>query len=303
MRNDILKEVFDIIAQRKSFAELKAEEIEDKAFESEEISEAFSHFKELEFEEIKNKADGKGKSLDSEIKKAKEKYLSSLKKHGYCEKDFVPDYRCKKCSDTGKADGKLCECAIGIYRKILLERSKQNCLNFNFNNVEISSKEDKDYFEYAKKIVEKYPIKKPLNIIFSGETGIGKTVLASCIANGVLDKGYTANFVTAFDFIQKCLKYHTSPVSERGYLLDEFFDCDLLVLDDLGTEPMLKNVTVEYLMILIGEREKNSKHTIYTTNLNKDQIRLKYGERIFSRLTFTKTSDFNEMKGCDKRLK
>ena len=159
MRSDILKEVFDIIAQRKSFAELKAEEIEDKAFESEEISEAFSHFKELEFEDIKNKADGKGKSLDSEIKKAKEKYLSSLKKHGYCEKDFVPDYRCKKCSDTGKADGKLCECAIEIYRKILLERSKQNCLTFNFDNVTAKDKNDKEHLNFGKLFVEKYPSK------------------------------------------------------------------------------------------------------------------------------------------------
>ena len=302
MRSDILKEVFDIIAQRKSFAELKAEEIEDKAFESEEISEAFSRLKELEFEEIKNKADGKGKSLDGEIKKAKEKYLSSLKKHGYCEKDFVPDYRCKKCSDTGKADGKLCECAIEIYRKILLERSKQNCLTFNFDNVTAKDKNDKEHLNFGKLFVEKYPSKKTLNIILSGETGIGKTVLASCIANGVLDKGYTANFVTAFDFIQKCLKYHTSPVSERGYLLDEFFDCDLLVLDDLGTEPMLKNVTVEYLMILIGEREKNSKHMIFTTNLNQNQILAKYGERVFSRLTNKAISLFKILDGKDKRI-
>ena len=302
MRSDILKEVFDIIAQRKSFAELKAEEIEDKAFESEEISEAFSHLKELEFEEIKNKADGKGKSMDGEIKKAKEKYLSSLKKHGYCEKDFAPDYRCKKCSDTGKADGKLCKCAIEIYRKILLERSKQNCLTFNFDNVTAKDKNDKEHLNFGKLFVEKYPSKKTLNIILSGETGIGKTVLASCIANGVLDKGYTANFVTAFDFIQKCLKYHTSPVSERGYLLDEFFDCDLLVLDDLGTEPMLKNVTVEYLMILIGEREKNSKHTIFTTNLDQKQILTRYGERVFSRLLNKSNSLFKIMEGKDKRI-
>lgn len=302
MRSDILKEVFDIIAQRKSFAELKAEEIEDKAFESEEISEAFSHFKELEFEEIKNKADGKGKSLDGEIKKAKEKYLSALKKHDYCEKDFAPDYYCKKCLDTGKKNGKLCECAVEIYRKILLERSKQNCLTFNFDNVTAKDKNDKEHLNFGKLFVEKYPSKKTLNIILSGETGIGKTVLASCIANGVLDKGYTANFVTAFDFIQKCLKYHTSPVSERGYLLDEFFDCDLLVLDDLGTEPMLKNVTVEYLMILIGEREKNSKHTIFTTNLNQNQILAKYGERVFSRLTNKAISLFKILDGKDKRV-
>lgn len=302
MRSDILKEVFDIIAQRKSFAELKAEEIEDKAFETEEISETFSRYKELEFEEIKNRADGKGKSLEGEIKKAKADYLSALKKHGYTEKDFIPDYYCKKCSDTGRADGKLCECAVEVYRKILLERSKQNCLTFSFDNITAVDKNDKEHLNFAKLFVEKYPSKKTLNIILSGETGIGKTVLASCIANGVLDKGYTANFVTAFDFIQKCLKYHTSPVSERGYMLDEFFDCDLLVLDDLGTEPMLKNVTVEYLMILIGEREKNSRHTVFTTNLDQNQILTKYGERIFSRLTNKATSLFKIMEGKDKRI-
>ena len=302
MRSDILKEVFDIIASRKSFAELKAEEIEDKAFETEEISAAFSRYKELEFEEIKNKADGKGKSLDGEIKKAKADYLSALKRHGYCEKDFAPDYYCKKCLDTGKKDGKLCECAIEIYRKILLERSKQKSLTYNFDNFKTENEQDKGYLEFAKTFVEKYPTKKILSIVLSGMTGVGKTVLASCIANGVLDKGYTANFVTAFDFIQKCLKYHTSPVSERGYMLDEFFDCDLLVLDDLGTEPMLKNVTVEYLMILIGEREKNSKHTIFTTNLDQKQILIRYGERVFSRLLNKSNSLFKTMEGKDKRI-
>lgn len=302
MRSDILKEVFDIIASRKSFAELKAEEIEDKAFETEEISAAFSRYKELEFEEIKNKADGNGKSLDGEIKKAKADYLSALKRHGYCEKDFAPDYYCKKCLDTGKKDGKLCECAIEIYRKILLERSKQKCLTFNFSNVTVSDSNDRAHLDFAKLFVEKYPSKKILNIVLSGKTGIGKTVLASCIANGVLDKGYTATFVTSADFIQKCLKFHTSPVSERAYMLDEFFDCDLLILDDLGAEPVLNNVTVQYIMMLIGEREKNFKHTVYTTNLDPNQILKRYGERVFSRLTNKATSLFKTMEGKDKRI-
>ena len=85
-------------------------------------------------------------------------------------------------------------------------------------------------------------------------------------------------------------------------MLDEFFDCDLLVLDDLGTEPMLKNVTVECLMILIGEREKNSKHTIFTTNLDQKQILIRYGERVLSRLLNKSNSLFKTMEGKDKRI-
>ena len=74
------------------------------------------------------------------------------------------------------------------------------------------------------------------------------------------------------------------------------------MIDDLGTEPMLKNVTVEYLLLVIEERQTKGRATLVTTNLDTDGILLRYGERIYSRLSHKQRSKIIEMNGKDLRI-
>lgn len=76
----------------------------------------------------------------------------------------------------------------------------------------------------------------------------------------------------------------------------------MLVIDDLGTEPMLKNVTVEYLLLVLEERQTRGRATVITTNLTGENILNRYGERIYSRLSHKQYSMMIEMKGNDLRL-
>ena len=107
----------------------------------------------------------------------------------------------------------------------------------------------------------------------------------------MLERGMSVMAVTAFAANDRFLKYHTTFDENKSAYLDTMLDCALLVIDDLGTESILKNVTLEYLYQLVNERNTRGKLTLITTNLFPDNILSRYGERIYSRL-FDKSLSF-----------
>ena len=152
------------------------------------------------------------------------------------------------------------------------------------------------------KYVEKFPNVKSINLLFTGGVGTGKTCLASAIATGVVEKGYCAKIMSAYEFNSLMLTVHTSPIAERNALMDDVLTSDLLVIDDLGTEPMLKRVTIEYLLLVIEERQAKGLATIITTNLDVERLLARYGERIYSRLSHKQHSMIIQFVGKDLRL-
>ena len=104
-----------------------------------------------------------------------------------------------------------------------------------------------------KKFCEVFP-DTTKNIIISGTVGTGKSYLAGCVANDLLKKGYNVVFITAIELNAILLKYHTAPIDEKSLYLEVLTDCDLLIIDDLGTEPIYQNVTSEYLLTILSER-------------------------------------------------
>jgi DNA replication protein DnaC len=100
-----------------------------------------------------------------------------------------------------------------------------------------------------------------------------------------MERGYTVIFLTAFKLNEIFLRYHLDHRDGGRDYLENIYGCDLLVIDDLGTENIFKNVTVEYLLSLISERMFSGAHTLITTNLDGVQLMSRYGERLYSRLT------------------
>ncbi len=128
-------------------------------------------------------------------------------------------------------------------------------------------------------------------------------MLAAATATALMQKGMSAVTVTAFDLVRRALDYHTQ-FSIENYI-DRFtpmLDCDVLVIDDLGKENMLKNVTLEYLYAVVNERWLNKKNTIITSNLAPDAILARYGEAITSRLLDKNLSRNFMIKGKNARL-
>jgi DNA replication protein DnaC len=137
----------------------------------------------------------------------------------------------------------------------------------------------------SEKYADDFPNVKPF-LLLSGGIGLGKTYIAKCLMRRVIEHGHTAAFYTAYRLFSL---FHRHRLGENVDL-DPIFNVPLLVIDDIGTEPMTRNVTVEYFFDLINERLALGLHTVIATNLSFGDINARYGERIHSRLMDTRHS-------------
>lgn len=121
------------------------------------------------------------------------------------------------------------------------------------------------------------------NLLFVGGTGLGKTYLSACVARAVADRGYSVVYETASHLFTKLEKAKFSPTEEIRREADKLMTCDLLILDDLGTEMPGQFVTAA-LYNLINDRILEGKPMVISTNLNIEEIRRRYTPQIASRL-------------------
>ena len=124
---------------------------------------------------------------------------------------------------------------------------------------------------------------KPKNLLFYGKTGVGKTFLTNCVAKELLDHGYSVIYFTAFQLFDILSKGVFEKDSDAIATHQNIFDCDLLVIDDLGTE-LINSFTSSQLFLCVNERLIRQKSTIISTNLSVERIKESYSERTFSRI-------------------
>lgn len=238
-------------------------------------------------------------------------------------KDFVElKYNCKFCKDTGFLDnGEKCNC---LKQKILNESyrmsnidkilKEENFDNFKFNvfssrqipGYEKSPRENiKEIFYNASTFIfnfnkDRQDVKN--NLLFMGDTGLGKTYMCSCIAREILNLGYTVIYQTAFNLMEVIEKYKFktssfSSIDEENY--NNLFNADLLIIDDLGTE-LINSFTVPELFNIINSRLNAKKKMIISTNLDIGKIGEIYTDRILSRIMGN--FQIYEFYGTDLRL-
>ncbi|MEG1608535.1 MAG: ATP-binding protein, partial [Clostridia bacterium] len=122
-------------------------------------------------------------------------------------------------------------------------------------------------------------------ILLMGEVGIGKSSLATATANELMNKGKIVLYFTAFEINNIFLKHHIANANIDDLTFESIFDCDFLIIDDLGTEPLYNNISLQYFFSIVDSRILNKKKTMICTNLSIDKFVQRYGERAFSRLT------------------
>lgn len=213
---------------------------------------------------------------------------------------------CLKCGDKGFINGKYCDCARALTignDLIAFPLHDFNSIDYNLFHEDAK----KEFMKIANDLEiifdKKFPESKKRIFSLLGNSGTGKTYLASCCVNAVLKKGYTPVFITVFDFVSRAAKYHTTFDETRDVYLQPLLDCDLLVIDDLGTEAIYKNITLEYLYLVINERQIKGRHTMITSNLSLNELKIRYGAHITSRLLDDKTCYSHEFTGKDIRKK
>jgi len=240
------------------------------------------------------------------LRTEKSKILSLLKLK---ESDLKPKYSCKKCLDSGFVNGRPCECYKKRKNFELIKAfgllANKDCSFASFDTKICKNEKQAENLKKIAEILEKwagkYPNNTKNNIVIVGKTGVGKTYLTSCLANELLEKDVSVCFITSFDLNESFLKYHTSFDKTKSTWLEPFIEADVLFIDDLGTEPILKNVTKNYLYLVLSERERFGRPVIITTNLMLDELNNRYDERICSRLCNKRNTNLIFIDGDDLR--
>lgn len=233
-----------------------------------------------------------------DLREQKEVLLSAF---GFPADYMEMHYICPECQDTGYIDGRKCRCFKKEEIRLLYSQSniEEVLLRENFDSFSYEYYDDRvvipeiqmtvaDYMRqvhtWCKEYVENFE-KKGGNLIFTGSTGVGKTFLTNCIAKALIDQYQSVIYLSSndlFDVFSKN-KFHYDTEEEMKDMYQYILDCDLLIIDDLGTE--LNNTFVSsQLFYCINERLLRKKSTIISTNLSMTMLRDTYSDRISSRI-------------------
>lgn len=239
--------------------------------------------------------------LKKELAQLRKQKQALLEAAGFPPDYLEMQYRCSDCQDTGYVDGKRCHC---------FERTRLRLLYAQSNLEEVLRRENFDTFSYefyddtrtvpALQMTELAYIRMVVkrcqtfvrqfkevggNLLFTGSTGVGKTFLTNCIARELIDQYLSVISLSAHDLMEVFSKhqfsYDTEEEIEDAYRY--ILECDMLIIDDLGTE-MNNTFVSSQLFYCINERINRQKGTIISTNLSMDMLRDAYSDRVTSRL-------------------
>lgn len=246
---------------------------------------------------------GDSSSLDmlaNKVKTLESKMVEALVNAGYSRNYLDPIYTCNDCKDTGYIGNAKCHCFRQAEINLLYRQSnikdilsKENFDTFDIrlfsdniaNGYDVSPRQNmSDILNVCKEFTDEFPNGR--NLLFMGEPGVGKTFMTNCVAKAILDKSYSVLYLSAIELFE----YFSSKNDINDYSgLDnsrhsmQIIDCDLLIIDDLGTE-VYNSFTNSKLFYCINQRILENRSTIISTNFNLEQMMNAYSERILSRI-------------------
>jgi len=248
---------------------------------------------------------GRGRAINARIRQL-------LAEAGMAPDELEPRYRCPICRDTGyvgEAPARFCEC---FEMRLRLRQHEDGSMaglgeqNFEHFDAAVAPEADgqRDRLEKARNLCQRYadsfPDTEYRNLLLTGAGGLGKTFLLNCVFERVTGRGFSAVRVTAFRMFEAMRQQHVGN-DERYDGFSNLIEVPLLLIDDLGTEPMMRNITIEYLFTLLNERNAAKRHTVIATNLTPVQIKERYGERVASRLLDRNLCAAVQFRGKDLR--
>lgn len=296
------KRVKEILEERRLIAENVAKKNLEQVFSITELKSLYQ--KEKKFRIQKAKAKVLNLPFDeSELNRTIALFDKLLETTTLKRKDLTPQYTCFKCGDTGFVDNHECECVKKIQTELNLKDAQLSTLK-SFNDVDYSLF-DNENIKKAYALMKDFTIKpsKYVFVTLSGGTGVGKTFLLECVANEFINQNKNVLFQTAFVLNNDFLRFHTTFDNDKLAKIEKYLVPDVLVIDDLGSEPFYRNVTQEYLYLVLNQRTIDKKITLISTNLTPNQLKDKYGDRCFSRIVNKAQNLLIKMENGDIRLK
>ena len=321
MREDLLKEL------EAEYAERRAENERTEAMRAAEIRDRYPmiyRLKEQRQELVRSRIRTLGTGmamppaeppLPQQVEEVNRKIRESLKEAGLPEDYLAPVYHCSLCRDTGYT-GELikqpCSCLTAAYRRKFSERNglaggrTETFETFSLDMIP-DEKENgqrvsqRDISRIARNHCEKWANQYPENeyhtIVLSGESGLGKTFLMHAMAARLTERGFSVLIISAYQFLQTARR----SFFENDEGMDELIQTPILMMDDLGSEPLMKNITIEALYVLINERQNRGLPTVLSTNLDMSEFTKRYTERIGSRINNARGSLVIVLRGKDLR--
>lgn len=302
MRSEIIRELnaeYDQLRSRNAMEESMRREKAVKACP--EIAALQQEQEQMIFGSIRGILAGQQSDMDvpARMKLANTRIRKLLRQNGFSEDYLDPIYSCKKCKDTGYAGEpvkEMCECYRGKFFKRLYQRmglTSAQEQSFERFDAELFPAEPIAGYGFSQRDVmqmfakrceswsDQFPKVDKKTVVMMGQSGLGKTYLMHCMAKRMLERGVNVLMISAYSFLDTARKaYFTGKVED----LDTLLDADVLMIDDMGSEPLMENITITQWFNLINERQNHNKGTIITTNLKENELRERYTERIASRI-------------------
>ena len=223
-----------------------------------------------------------------------------LKRYGLPKDYLQPTYACPLCKDTGLVGDpirKKCACRLKLEQQDRVEAGRINERE-TFENFrddlfpdEAALQEGKTISILCQRYADALPSPRFPQLLLYGQAGRGKSFMGNAIAARAIERGIDTLRLTAYRMTEEVMEGFSTSASP----LSRFTRVPLLVLDDLGTEAMIPNVTKESLFAVADQRNTSRLATVYISNLSSQELTERYGERIASRITdasITKTIRF-----------
>lgn len=247
-------------------------------------------------ERVRLLLDGNGGSLTEyreKIARNAARRTELLRQHNFPADYLEPLYTCPDCKDTGYIDGEKCHCFRQQEITLLYEQSNiQEMLakeNFSVLSYEYYDGEDLNRFQNAVNVSKDFIAGFDThyqNLFFYGTVGTGKSFLSNCIAGELLASRHSVIYFSANALFEKLSQYvFTTNSKEALYnYYKDLYNCDLVIIDDLGTE-VTNSFVASQFFALLNERHLRQKSTIISTNLSLEELQDRYSDRVLSRIT------------------
>lgn len=229
--------------------------------------------------------------VEAAIHEAQARRAAALAAAGVTEADLEPAYTCPRCGDRGVAEGgQMCECRQVILKQLVYEQlcDVSPARECSFENFELRYYDEKlrptmrKVVESRQRYVREFGGQSQ-SLLFTGAPGLGKTHLSLAIADGVAKAGHLVMYVSAPHLMDQLELGKFQKDDAALEFREVIFGCDLLVIDDLGTELVTRYTQAE-VYDLVNHRLNTGKPTIINTNLGLQEIERTYSSRVYSRL-------------------
>lgn len=302
MRNEILRELQEEYKrQREEDAREEDRRLAEASAKCPALSEALKDRQALIYDGLRGVLDGTGRAddLPRRMEALNRRVESLLTQNGFPADYLDPVYRCATCRDTGyvgETVREMCPCMQGRFYARLYERiglrggEEESFEGFRAEAFPETPLPGRSFSQRemmrairneCEKWADRYPDVPARDVLLMGQSGLGKTFLMHAMAKRLLSRGFRVLVISAYRFLEIARKAYFGQGAEE---MDDLLEAQVLMVDDMGTEPLMENITIIQWYNLLNERRTCGLGTVVSTNLMPEDLRQRYTERIASRL-------------------